>query len=109
MTSLKILKTSVNVNEVRLAPPARGQLLTTDPMHPVKDPFGRPGLITDPQRRTIKTLYYGNARQVEAQADLNAASDGLLKSRTSNDQMGRGVKVESSEDGSTYSVDSDTA
>jgi len=77
--------------------------------NPVKDPFGRPGLITDPQGRKAKSFYYDNARQVETTGDLKAAEDGLLKTKSSRDRLGRVTKVESSEDGSTYTVATDTA
>ncbi|MEK6408510.1 MAG: VCBS repeat-containing protein, partial [Acidobacteriota bacterium] len=76
---------------------------------PVKDPFGRPGLVTDPLGRTILTLYHDDARQIETKADLKTVDDGLLKTMTSHDELGRVVKVESSEDTSAYTLISDTA
>lgn len=90
------------------------------------DPYGRPGLVVSPpvtstvdgvnytiqSRRTI-TKYYdnvslNNAFQVEVISDLNQQNDGLLKTRTTVDQMGRTVLKETSEDGSSYTVSSRT-
>ncbi|MEK6411088.1 MAG: hypothetical protein AABN34_29555, partial [Acidobacteriota bacterium] len=86
----------------------KNQLLST-PSTPVKDPFGRPGLVTDPLGRKVKTFYHDNALQVETKADLKTVDDGLLNTRTTHDELGRVVKVESSEDTSAYTLTSDTA
>ncbi|MGH9958487.1 MAG: hypothetical protein ACREBC_15365, partial [Pyrinomonadaceae bacterium] len=99
---------------------ANGQVTTTDYTNQlmfVPDPYGRPGVVTGPavtstvggtthtnQRRKAVSLYRDAARQVEARVDLNTEGDGLLKSRTSSDQIGRVVMAESSENGSSYSV-----
>lgn len=89
------------------------QLLTT----PAPDPFGRAGVVTSPalastadgethadQRRKVVMKYYDNARQVETISDLKQQSDGLLKSRTTADQLGRATLTETSENGSTYTI-----
>lgn len=86
------------------------------------DPYGRPSLVVSPpvtstvdgatypnQYRQIVTKYYdnaspNNASQVEVISDLNQQGDGLLKTRTTRDQMGRTVLRESSEDGATYTI-----
>lgn len=96
------------------------------------DPFGRVGIVTGPavsssffdssgnfvtlanQQRTIVTRYFdsfsqsNNASKVEVWADLKQSADGLLKSRTTADQLGRPVLIESSENGSAYSISSQT-
>lgn len=73
------------------------------------DPFVRPGVVTDPQNRTIVSRYYDSTQQVEVWSDLNAPNDALLRSRSTHDQLGRAIKKESSEDGSTYTLSADTA
>lgn len=86
---------------------------------PAPDPFGRPGVVTSPavtstvdgvsfpnQRRRTVTKYFDSARQVETISDLKQQADGLLKSRKSSDQVGRVILVESSENGSSYTIKS---
>jgi len=86
-----------------------------------QDPFGRPGVVTSPavtstfdgqphtnQQHTIVTRYFDNDRKVEMISDLKLNGDGLLKSRTSSDQLGRVVKNESSENGTSYTISSET-
>jgi RHS repeat-associated protein len=75
----------------------------------VADPYGRPGVATDPQGRRTVTRYFDNARQVEVWSDLNSPFDALLKSRTTSDQLGRVVLTESSEDGASYTIFASTA
>lgn len=80
------------------------------------DPFGRPGTTFSPavfinntnQRRRTTTFYEDSARRVRVEADLNAEGDGLLKSRSTGDQLGRAVLSEQSENGSTYTISSQT-
>jgi RHS repeat-associated protein len=85
------------------------------------DPYGRPGVITAPavtstidgvtspnQQRKTLTKYFDNARQIETITDLKQQSDGLLRSRTSSDRLGRVTLVETSENGSTYTISSQT-
>lgn len=81
------------------------------------DPFGRPGVVTGPavtvdgvsQRREVVTIYEDSLRRVTVESDLRAAGDRLLRSRTKSDQLGRSVLAEQSEDGSTYTVSTQTA
>ncbi|MET0649343.1 MAG: RHS repeat-associated core domain-containing protein [Pyrinomonadaceae bacterium] len=76
------------------------------------DPFGRPGWVAGPavtvdgvlQRRKVFTTYEDSLRRVTVESDLRAEGDGLLKNRTTSDQLGRTVLTEQSEDGSTYTV-----
>jgi RHS repeat-associated protein len=80
------------------------------------DPFGRPGVTSSPavtingvsQRRKVATTFEDHLRRVTVASDLNAEGDGLLKSRTTHDQLGRIKKVEQSEDGSGFSISSET-
>jgi hypothetical protein len=72
------------------------------------DPFGRSGTVTDPQGRKVVMRYHDLARKTEVWSDLNSPSDELLKSRSTTDQLGRVIKTESSEDGTSYSVFADT-
>ncbi len=80
------------------------------------DPFGRPGVVTAPavtaggvsQRRKSYTVYEDAARRVRAESDLFAEGDRLLKSRATDDELGRPVLAEQSEDGSTYAVSTRT-
>jgi RHS repeat-associated protein len=71
------------------------------------DPFGRPGTVIDPLGRQTQTRYHDNERRVEVWSDLNSQGDTKLRSQTSVDKLGRTIKTESSEDGSTYSISSD--
>jgi RHS repeat-associated protein len=73
------------------------------------DPFGRPATVTDPLGRTVVTRYHDTARQIEIWSDLIAAGDALLRTRTSSDKIGRAVLAETSEDGSTYGISSQTS
>jgi RHS repeat-associated protein len=82
--------------------------LKSTPGNPIKDPFGRPGLVTDPLGRNVKTFYHDNARQVETKADLKTVDDGLLNTMITHDRLGRAVKAESSEDTTAYTLISDT-
>lgn len=88
-----------------------------NPLLSAVDPFGRPCVVTAPavtstvdgvtytnQRHQTITNYLDNARQVETISDLRQQADGLLKSRTSSDRLGRPTLVETSENGSTYSI-----
>jgi RHS repeat-associated protein len=85
------------------------------------DVYGRPGFVLSPavtsfydgttstnQRRKVVTRYFDTARQVEAISDLKTQGDGLLKSRTSSDKLGRTTLSESSEDGTNYTISSQT-
>jgi RHS repeat-associated protein len=83
-------------------------LLSQSPNPPTKDPFGRPGTVTDPLGRKIQTRYHDDARQLEVWSDLNTSGDAKLRTRTTSDQLGRVTKTESSEDGSTYTLFSES-
>ncbi|HEX5731195.1 MAG TPA: RHS repeat-associated core domain-containing protein [Blastocatellia bacterium] len=84
------------------------------------DPYGRPGLVTGPfvtvnvggvtstQRRKVVTKYFDSLRQVEVWSDLNAEGDAKLRTRARVDQLGRPVLSETSEDGVSYSITSET-
>ena len=98
---------------------ANGQVSTVDYTNQLLDavdPFGRPGVATGPavtvggvsQRRKVFTFYEDGARRVRVESDLNAEGDRLLKSRETRDQLGRPALSERSEDGSTYTVSSQT-
>jgi YD repeat-containing protein len=65
--------------------------------------------VASTQRRTSVTRYFDALRQVETFSDLNAENDAKLRSRVSADQLGRQIRSESSEDGVSYSLISDTA
>ncbi|MGH9760622.1 MAG: hypothetical protein ACREDR_20915, partial [Blastocatellia bacterium] len=109
-TGLPVSKTDVN-----------GKITTIDYTNLLLnavDPFGRPGTVTlraitttiggtvnTGQSRTSSTSYYDSELQVAVLADLSTAGDGLLKTRTTVDQLGRTIKTETSEDGTTnYSI-----
>ena len=76
------------------------------------DPYCRPGIVTGPavtvdgvsQHRKVITIYEDSLRRVTMETDLRAEGDRLLKSRTTNDQLGRAVFAERSEDGTHYSI-----
>jgi RHS repeat-associated protein len=80
------------------------------------DPFGRPGAAYSPAvtvnaaspRHKTTTLYEDHLRRISVASDLNAEGDGLLKSRTTSDELGRPVLSEQSENGSTYSLSTRT-
>jgi RHS repeat-associated protein len=71
------------------------------------DPFGRPGIVTDPQGRKAVNRYVDHVLQVEVWSDINSPSDAKLRSRTSADQLGRPIKTESAEDGVNYTIFAD--
>jgi RHS repeat-associated protein len=75
------------------------------------DAFARPGLVTGPPvtggARKVVTKYYDNARQTEVLSDLNSSGDGILKSLTTLDQLGRPWLSDASENGS-YAIQSQT-
>jgi RHS repeat-associated protein len=80
------------------------------------DPFGRPGAAFSPavvvngksQRHKSTTIYEDHLRRVTSISDLNSEGDGLLKSRNTADELGRPVLSEQSENGSTYTLSSQT-
>jgi RHS repeat-associated protein len=105
---------------VKQATDANNQITTIDYTNQLLgtvDPFGRAGIVTGPavmanglsQHHKTFTTYEDVARRVTVSADLNAEGDGLLKSRTTSDQLGRPVLAEKSEDGSTYTISAQTA
>ncbi|HKC66041.1 MAG TPA: RHS repeat-associated core domain-containing protein, partial [Pyrinomonadaceae bacterium] len=78
------------------------------------DPFGRPGAAyspavngTSPRHKTV-TTYEDHLRRVTVASDLNAEGDGLIKSRTTSDQLGRAILAEQSEDGTNFTISSQT-
>jgi RHS repeat-associated protein len=86
------------------------------------DPYGRPGVVTGPavtsifdgqphtdQQRTVITKYFDNDRQVEVISDLKLNGDGLLRNRTTSDRIGRVTKTETSENGTSYAISSETS
>ena len=95
------------------------QLLST-PGNPVKDPYGRPGLGIGPsvtvtvggtassQRHKVITKYFDNTHKMEVLSDLNEEGDGKLRTQTTADQLGRTILTKSSEDGSAYTLVTDT-
>jgi RHS repeat-associated protein len=83
-------------------------LLLSTPTLQVKDPFGRPGTVTDPLNRKTQTRYHDSTRKVQVWSDLSSTDDAKLRTQTSVDMLGRPTKTESSEDGITYSISSDT-
>lgn len=94
------------------------QRLTTNPAQPVKDPYGRPGVVIGPavtsttggpnQHHKMVTTYFDSLRQVTVESDLNSEGDRKLKTRSSSDELGRGVLTETSENGSSYTISSKT-
>jgi RHS repeat-associated protein len=76
------------------------------------DPFARPGVVIGPplningtsQHQRTTTTYEDHLLRVTTASDLNAESDGLLKSRTTSDMLGRLVLSEASEDGNSYTI-----
>ncbi|HEX5883152.1 MAG TPA: hypothetical protein VFY67_01270, partial [Pyrinomonadaceae bacterium] len=76
----------------------------------IKDPFGRPGLATGPyvnvngvnQRLTTMTKYFDSSRMVRTVMDLNAEGDGLLRTETLNDQLGRTSETRQYEAANAY-------
>jgi RHS repeat-associated protein len=80
------------------------------------DPYGRPGAVYSPavlvngtnQQRRTTTIYEDHLRRVTVASDLNAEGDGLLKSRSTQDELGRTILTEQSEDGLNYTISSQT-
>lgn len=94
---------------------ANGQVSTIDYTNlllSAMDPLGRPGIAKSPsiggQQRRVTTTYVDNSRQIIVETDLNTENDKLIKSRTTVDQLGRPTLIEQSEDGSTYTLQSNT-
>lgn len=86
------------------------------------DVYARPALVTAPavtavidgvssanQQRQVVSKYYDNARQVETISDLKQQGDRLLKRLTTADNLGRVIRIEQSEDGSSYTLHTRTA
>lgn len=78
------------------------------------DPYGRPGWVIGPdvtsvvggttytnQNHKVKTTYYDEDRQTVVESDLNQEGDGKLKARTTSDELGRVIKIERNEDGTS--------
>lgn len=81
------------------------------------DPFGRPGVTRAPAGtaaggttlyRKTASFYEDGARRVRVESDLDAEGDGLLKSRTTGDQLGRAVFAEQNEGGPSYTISTRT-
>ena len=80
------------------------------------DPFNRHGAAYTPavtvngisQRQKTTTTYEDHLRRVTVASDLNSEGDGLLKNRTTQDQLGHSVLSEESEDGTNFTVSSET-
>ncbi|MFL6257379.1 MAG: discoidin domain-containing protein, partial [Pyrinomonadaceae bacterium] len=81
------------------------------------DPFGRPGMTRSPAGtdaggatvyRKSYTYYYDAARQVRTATDLNTEGDGLLKSQTTTDELGRVLLAEQNEGSTSYTISSRT-
>src|SRR5262249_38647290 len=81
------------------------------------DPFGRQAVVAGPlvtsvingqaftnQQAKSLDYYYDSELQVVTASDLSTTGDGLLKTRTTYDQIHRVQLTESSENGSTYSI-----
>ncbi|MFZ0751924.1 MAG: hypothetical protein WAM70_21370, partial [Pyrinomonadaceae bacterium] len=74
------------------------------------DPFGRPGVASGPvvnvggvnQRRQTKTIYEDNARTVTVLSDLRSEGDGLVKSQTISDMLGRPTETRQYENASQF-------
>lgn len=71
------------------------------------DPFGRPGVTIGPDQggglnHRVKTIYGDSARTVTVLADLHAEGDGLLKSQTLSDMLGRTIETRRYETASAY-------
>lgn len=61
------------------------------------DPFGRPGVVIGPDlgggvNHRTRTFYADSSRTVTTLADLNTEGDGLLKSQTTSDMLGRVIE-----------------
>ncbi len=74
----------------------------------VSDPYGRPGVVTDPLGHRTTTRHFDSILKAEISADLNFPGDGKLRRLASADQLGRAIKSETSEDGFTYTTSSDS-
>jgi RHS repeat-associated protein len=112
-TGLPTSKTDVNGNQTTIG--YINNLLSA------VDPFGRPAMVTGPkvasvingqtfvdQQAETLTYYHDAELQVVTATDLSKTGDGLLKRRTTTDEIGRVKLVESTEDGSTYSITGQT-
>ncbi|HEX2270050.1 MAG TPA: hypothetical protein VHH35_10970 [Pyrinomonadaceae bacterium] len=81
------------------------------------DPFSRPGVTKRPvvnisgtnHQQRVTTTYLDASRQVIVATDLNAENDKLLKTRTTSDTLGRPILTEETEDGTNYTISSQTA
>lgn len=97
-----------------------GQLTTVDYTNRLLnavDPFGRPGMTRSPAGtaaggatlyRKVYTFYEDAARRLRTESDLKTEGDGLLKSRTTSDELGRILLAEKNEGGSSYTISSRT-
>jgi RHS repeat-associated protein len=90
-----------------------GQTSTTDYTNQLLgtvDPFGRPGMTISPvvmvngtyQHLRVKSVYQESARKVITTSDMNAENDGLLKSESFSDQLGRTVETRQYETSTSY-------
>ncbi|HEV7645946.1 MAG TPA: RHS repeat-associated core domain-containing protein [Pyrinomonadaceae bacterium] len=104
-TGLPLTKTDVNGNVSPIS--------YTNHLLGAVDPFGRPGTTYSPyitlngvsKRQTIKTYYEDSSLRNRVESDLFNEGDGLLKARTTADQMGRTILAEENENGSSsYSI-----
>jgi YD repeat-containing protein len=71
------------------------------------DPFGRPGVAIGPsvsgsQHHRTRMFYADASRIVTTLADLNTEGDGVLKSKTITDQLGRTIETRQYESASDY-------
>ena len=62
----------------------------------VSDPYGRPGVVTDPLGHRTTTKYFDGVLKAEVFADLNVPGDGKLRRLLSADQLGRPIRTETS-------------
>jgi RHS repeat-associated protein len=71
------------------------------------DPFGRPGVVIGPDigggvNHRTRTFYEDNTRTVTVLSDLNSEGDGLLKSQTISDMLGRTIETRQYETASAF-------
>lgn len=71
------------------------------------DPFGRPGVVIRPDigggvNHLTKTFYADASRTVTVLSDLNTEGDGLLKSQTISDMLGRAIEGRQYENASDF-------